>query len=92
MSTVQITSFGQRTWSGEGVRRTAVVEFRHPTCGLVERGRIRLADVENMTGAGPAGHLIWRITDYDARDLGEVTGDYTTAEQKLLAATRELDD
>ena len=44
-----------------------------------------------MTGAGPAGHVMWHVMDHESTWLGPVTGNYTDAEQVLLDATKEMD-
>ena len=81
----------RRIWIGQRRRRHVVVETRHPTYGWLKRGEIRCVDVADTLGPGLAGHLVWQLTDYDWRDLGQITGDYRTAEQALLDATRILE-
>jgi hypothetical protein len=75
-----------RTWSGTGNRTACRVD----TNGLW-RGTIRTSDVQDTTGPGLAGRLIWQPVTYDGVWLDPVAGDYTTAEKALLEATKELD-
>jgi hypothetical protein len=84
----QDTTKPRRNWVG----RRFVVETFHPTCGWLTRGTIRPVDVAETTEPGLAGHLVWRLTPYDHEDLGQVTGDYVTAEKALLDATTALED
>ena len=82
MTTVRRTRHG---------RRGLCVETSYRDGWLV-RGWIRPAGVADTAGPGLAGHLIWQLTDYDHTDLEPITGDYLTAEEALLAATKVLDD
>jgi hypothetical protein len=80
-----------RTWLTKSHHSRVRVEKRHPTCGLLIRGWIQADGIEDTTAPGIAGHLRWRLTDYDHRDLGHVVGDYVTAEKALIDATQALE-
>lgn len=76
-----------RSWSGPSGRRVCRVEV-----GGVFRGTVRTAGVEDTTGPGLAGRLIWRVTTYDGVWLEPVAGNYVNAEKALLDATKELEN
>lgn len=59
-----------RTWSGKGNRTVCRVE----TDGLW-RGTIRTSDVQDTTGPGLAGHLVWHVATYDHVWLDPITGE-----------------
>ncbi len=81
----------RHTWHGTGRRSYAHVESEHPDCGWLTRGTIRSTGIADTTGPGLAGHLVWRLSDYDSNELDPVTGDYVDAEKALLEATTELE-
>lgn len=71
-----------RRWHG----KTVHVEVTHPQFGPLHRGYLCPARTQR-----PDAAVVWRISDYDAHDLGEYAGDYVDAERLLLDATTELD-
>jgi hypothetical protein len=81
-----------RTWLIRGARTRVTVETQHPAYGTQLRGWIRPVDIADTTGPRLAGHLVWQLTSPDHEDLGQVTGDYVTAEKALLDATTALED
>lgn len=81
----------RRTTSGQHRARKTLVETRTAE-GWVSRGWIRPAGVDDMHGAGLAGHFVWHVMDTDGTWLDPVTGNYTDAEKALLEATKELEN
>lgn len=75
-----------RSWSGSDNRTSCRVEVNN-----LWRGTIRTAGVQDTTGPGLAGHLIWRVSTYDGIWLEPIASNYVDAEKALLEATTELE-
>jgi hypothetical protein len=80
------TRYGQPI-TRQPLRRGFTVDVRHRQYGRdLHRGWVVPRRVQRTDAAG-----VWELVDYDGERRETVTGDYATAELRLLQLTAELD-
>ena len=81
----------RRTWSGTGCHRRVFVETVGSDGLWYPRGTIRAGQLQDVADQFTAAQTRWLPQTPDHVWLDPVVGDYTTAEQALLDATKELE-